>query len=165
MKVILRKSVPRLGSAGEIAEVADGYARNYLIPRELAYRATKGNVKRAQFEAKKVVQEAEKRLEEDKQLAQTLEGLSVTVAAHAGEEGKLFGSVSAQNIADALTEQGYPVERRQVELDAPLKELGVFPVTVRLAQDVETEVRVWVVKDCRGGEIDQKGGQDRCCRG
>jgi len=147
MKVILRQSVPRLGSVGEITDVADGYARNYLIPRDLAYAATEGNIKKAQIEAEKVRQEEEKLFEEEKKVASLLEGASVTISAHAGEEGKLFGSVNAQAVVDALQEQGFTVDKRFVELDSPLKELGVFPVTIRFSQDLATEIKVWVVKE------------------
>jgi len=147
MKVILRQSVPRLGSVGEVTDVADGYARNYLIPRELAYVATEGNIKKAEIEAAKVRQEEEKQFEEEKKVASLLEDASVTVSAHAGEEGKLFGSVNAQTIVDALQEQGFSVDKHCIELNSPLKELGVFPVTIRFSHDLATEIKVWVVKD------------------
>jgi large subunit ribosomal protein L9 len=147
MKVILRKCVDGLGDAGKIAQVSDGYARNYLLPRKLAYPATEGNVKRAQEETKKIAQEVEKRQEEDRRLCDRLQGISVTLAAHAAEEGKLFGSVTAQGIAEALVAQGYEVDKRHVELDSPIKELGVFPVRIRFSQEVCAEIRVWVVKE------------------
>jgi len=147
MKVILRQSIPRLGSAGKVVTVSDGYARNYLIPRDMAYSVTKGNIKKAHFEAAKVQQEEQKQLEEKKKLASAIEGVSVTITARAAEEGKLFGSVNAQSIADALQEQGFTVDRNCIELDSPLKELGVFSVTIRFSHDLAAEIKVWIVKD------------------
>lgn len=146
MEVILREHVEHLGRRGEIVKVADGYARNYLVPRGLALRATPGVQKQA--DAMRRNREARDRREREaaQAVAATLAGRTVTVAARAGEGGKLFGSVTASDVAQALHEQlGAEVDRRRVELDEPLKELGAAEVRVRLHADVVATVAVEVV--------------------
>src|SRR6476659_7535796 len=126
MEVILREDVTTLGKAGEMVRVKPGYARNYLLPQGLAFEATEGNKKR---------------------IAAELRSVSVTLTGKAGEEGKLFGSMTAQDIAAALAAQGHQVDRRRIELEHPIKALGSHTVGVRVHPEVHAEVRVSVVAE------------------
>ena len=147
IEVILREDVKALGKAGELVRVKPGYARNFLLPHGLAYEATEGNKKRiaAETRARAVRGQAER--SEAERLAAVLSGLSLTLAGKAGEEGKLFGSITTQDIADALARAGHTVDRRRIELEHPLKTLGQHPVRVRLHPDVHAELRVSVVAE------------------
>jgi large subunit ribosomal protein L9 len=146
VKVLLRDDVENLGRKGEVVAVADGYARNYLVPRGLAIRATRGVAKQAEaMQRNRAVRDA-REVEAANDLAGRLAAGPVRVAARAGEEGKLFGSVTSADIADRLNEGGldFEVDRRRIALSEPLKELGVFMVPIRLHADVEVEVEVRV---------------------
>lgn len=147
MQVILRDALGKLGNAGDIVTVKPGYARNYLIPRGYAYEATDANIRRIEREKAKLEAQAAERLSDARQRAATLEGASVTFHARAAEEGRLFGSITNGDIAEKLAEQGIEVDRRQVQLDEPIKSLGVFSVPVRLHADVRPEIKVWVIKE------------------
>ena len=146
MEVILRQAVENLGHPGDIVTVSPGYARNYLLPRGVAFVATEGNKKRiAQEKARLEAAEAERR-EAASSVAKQLEEVSITFSARVGEEGKLFGSVTAADIAHQLEQQGFTVEKRQIDLHEPIKALGVYRVPVRLHADVRPEIKVWVIK-------------------
>ena len=146
MEVILRQAVENLGHPGDIVTVSPGYARNYLLPRGVAFVATEGNKKRiAQEKARLEAAEAERR-EAASSVARQLEEVSITFSARVGEEGKLFGSVTAADIAHQLEQQGFTVEKRQIDLHEPIKALGVYRVPVRLHADVRPEIKVWVIK-------------------
>lgn len=145
MKVILKQDVDQVGRAGDIVEVADGFGRNYLIPKGLAIRATAGSL--AQIEHRKRMVEAgiARARKAAVALKERLEGISCRIAREAGEEDKLFGSVTARDIATALAEEGIHVDHRAIQLEKPIKHLGIFPVQIKLARDVVATVRVWVV--------------------
>jgi large subunit ribosomal protein L9 len=147
IEVILREDVKSLGKAGEMVRVKPGYARNFLLPQGLAFEATEGNKKRIAGEtrARGVRDQAERT--EAERAAATLNGVTLTLSGKAGDEGKLFGSITAQDIADALAAQGHQVDRRRIELDHPIKSLGQHTVGVHLHQDVRAEVRVSVVPE------------------
>ena len=147
MQVILRKQVDNLGNAGEIVEVKPGYGRNYLIPQGLAYEATDANKRRLEAERVRVAAKEAETLGDAQKRAASLEGVSLTFHARAGQEGKLFGSITSADIAEKLAEQGITVERRQIELDEPIKSLGVTSVPVRLHSQVRPEVKVWVIQE------------------
>jgi large subunit ribosomal protein L9 len=147
MQVILRDRLDNLGNAGDIVTVKPGYARNYLIPKGLAYAATDANVKRMEREKANVEKAAAETLQAARQQAGTLEGVSVTFTARAGEEGRLFGSITNADIAEKLAEQGIQIDRKQIQLDEPIKALGVTSVPVRLHPEVRPEIKVWVVKE------------------
>ncbi|HET8655724.1 MAG TPA: 50S ribosomal protein L9 [Longimicrobiaceae bacterium] len=147
MQVILRERLESLGDAGEIVTVKPGYARNYLIPQGLAFAASEANVKRIERERAQQEKRSAEQLEGARQQAQRFEGLSVTFHARAGEEGKLFGSITSADIAEKLAEQGVEVDRRQIQLDEPIKALGVFSVPIRLHAEVRPELKVWVIKE------------------
>lgn len=147
MEVILRENVKDLGKAGQLVRVKPGYARNFLLPRGLAYEATEGNKRRIEGEQKARETRDNAERNEAQRQAQALGSLTVTVTGKAGEEGKLFGSVTAQDIADALAAQGHQVDRRKLELEQPIKTLGYHTVPLRLHPDVQAEVRVQVVAE------------------
>jgi len=146
MEVILRQDVPDLGKAGAIVAVRDGYGRNYLIPRGLAYQATEGNKARVAGEAKRRGQIVAGHKNEAEALGEKLMAQDLTFTVRVGEGDKLFGSITAADIAGRLGELGIPTDKRLIELDEPIKMIGVYKVPVRLHQDVRPELRVWVVK-------------------
>ncbi len=146
MEVILRQAVENLGKPGDVVKVKNGYARNYLLPHGLAYEATPGNLKRIQQERDRLDSAENQRRMTAQELAAKLEQVSLTFSARVGEEGKLFGSVTASDISQQLETQGYTVEKRQIDLHEPIKSLGVYRVPVRLHADVKPEIRVWVIK-------------------
>ena len=149
VKVILRQDVDKLGTTGQIVTVKPGFARNYLLPRGFAFEATAANLQALDDEKNRAEAQARRNFLEAGRRASQLEGVSLTFHAKAGEESKLFGSITSGDIADRLNaEQGldFSVERRWIELDEPIKSLGVFAVPVRLHHDVKPEVKVWVIK-------------------
>ena len=146
MEIILRQAVENLGKPGDVVKVKSGYARNYLLPHGLAYEATPGNLKRIQQERDRLDAAENERRGAAQAIAEKLEQVSLTFSARVGEEGKLFGSVGAADIAQQLESQGFHIEKRQIDLHDPIKALGVYRVPVRLHADVKPEVRVWVIK-------------------
>jgi large subunit ribosomal protein L9 len=146
MEIILRQAVENLGKPGDVVKVKAGYARNYLLPHGLAYEATPGNLKRIQQERDRLEAAENERRTTAQGFAERLEQVSLTFSARVGEEGKLFGSVTATDIAQQLETQGFHVEKRQIDLHDPIKALGVYRVPIRLHADVKPEVRVWVIK-------------------
>ncbi len=147
MQVILRKPVEKLGSPGDTVKVAAGYARNYLVPRGLAYPASDANASRVAHEKTAVDRRLARARDEALRCAARLADVSVTFVERAGEEDQLYGSVSADRIAEKLAEMGHPVQRRHVQLDEPIKALGVYNVEIRFHPDAAAAVKVWVVKE------------------
>jgi len=149
VKVILRQDVEKVGEAGAIVSVRAGFARNYLLPQGLAYPASESNIRQLEEERRLAEQRAKRDYLEARRRAAQLEGVSLTFQARAGEESKLFGSITSADIAERLATQGldFEVDRRQIELEEPIKALGVYSVPVRLHADVRPEIKVWVVKE------------------
>ncbi|WP_456406266.1 50S ribosomal protein L9 [Caldithrix abyssi] len=147
MEIILRQDYQNLGKTGDVVKVKDGYARNYLIPKGIAYIATKENKKRLENELKVKSLRVEKEKMAADELAKKLANVSCTIPVQVGEEDKLFGSVTSQNIADALAAQGIKVDRRKIQLEEPIKSLGIYSVPIKLHPEVEATVKVWVVKE------------------
>ncbi len=147
MKIILKKDVTTLGDAGEIVDVKPGYARNYLVPKGYAVPATGSNLKKYEQEKAAQQRQEEKEIEKARALADELSKVSLTAPIQVGEEDKAFGAITNQNIADLLKEKGYDIDRKKIQLDEPLKELGVFEVAVKLYKDVEATVKVWIVRE------------------
>ncbi|HEX8242318.1 MAG TPA: 50S ribosomal protein L9 [Longimicrobium sp.] len=147
MQVILRQRIETLGDAGEIVDVKPGYGRNYLIPQGLAYEATDANKRRLEAERARSDAREAATVQEAQQLASRIEGVSLTFNARAGQEGKLFGSITSADIAEKLAQQGIELDRRQIELDEPIKSLGVTSVPVRLHPQVRPELKVWVIAE------------------
>jgi large subunit ribosomal protein L9 len=144
-EIILQQDVEDLGKAGEIVEVRPGYARNYLLPRGLAIPATEGNVRRIEQERRRVERARSHERDQAEELATQLADRSLSFSVRAGEEGRLFGSVTSADIADRLAEEGVEVDRRLIRLEEPIKELGVYRVAVALHAEVQPELKVWVV--------------------
>lgn len=145
MKVILIDEIRGLGTRGEIVTVKDGYARNFLIPKKLAREATTGNLKSIEQEKKKWALLAAQEKDQAQKAADSVKGMKVTIQKRVGDTGQLFGSVTANEIADALVAKGVQVEKRRIELDHPIKSLGVHDVEVRLHRDVTAHIQVEVV--------------------
>lgn len=145
MKLLLREDVRDLGSAGDIVEVKAGYARNYLLPKRLAVEPNASNIKRVELERTDREERRQQQLESLKELAQRMSQASVSIKAKANELGHLFGSVTEEHIADALSAEGFLVQPEQVALAAPIRTLDKFRVPIRLAEGIEAEVDVWVV--------------------
>jgi large subunit ribosomal protein L9 len=147
MEVILRQAVEKLGQPGDVVKVSPGFARNYLLPRGIAYAATAGNLKRIHQEKARLQAAEDERRGGAQTIATQLENVSLTFSARVGEEGKLFGSVTASDITEQLHAQGFDmIEKRQIDLHEPIKSLGVYRVPVRLHADVKPEIKVWVIK-------------------
>ena len=146
MEVILREAVEKLGNPGDIVKVSAGFARNFLLPRGIAYEATPGNKKRIAQEKESLEAAESTRRDAASEFAAKLEPISLTFAARVGEEGKLFGSVTTADIAAQLEAQGIHIEKRQIDLQEPIKALGVYKVGIRLHADVKPEIKVWVIK-------------------
>lgn len=147
MEVILREDVKSLGKAGDLVRVKPGYGRNYLLPSGLAYEATDGNKKRIAAETRARSTRAEAERGEAQARADKLAAVDLKLTGKAGDEGKLFGSITAADIAEALAARGFEVDKRRIELDQPIKSLGQHTVGVRLHSDVRAEVRVDVVAE------------------
>jgi large subunit ribosomal protein L9 len=149
MEIILTKEVPDLGHAGQVVTVRPGYGANYLIPRGLAVLATTRSKRQMEHERHRIEAAVAREKSEAQEIAKRVSGLSVTLTrlVATDEKDKIFGSVTAQDIAEALKNEGFSVDRRMVKLDAPLKSLGVYEIGVKLHRDVTTNVKVWVVAD------------------
>ncbi|MFO7737057.1 MAG: 50S ribosomal protein L9 [Desulfatiglandaceae bacterium] len=145
MKVIMRQNFEELGLEGDIVEVAGGYGRNYLIPRGFALEATPQNIKRFELIRKKIEFRRVKAKEDAEKLKQEVEGLVITLAQKAGEEGKLYGSVTGMDIAAALENAGYVIDRRKIVLEKPIKKLGEYEVPVKIYPGVTGSIKTVVV--------------------
>jgi large subunit ribosomal protein L9 len=147
MRIILQENIEKLGTRGQVLEVADGYARNYLLPRKLALRAEKGNLKRLErISASLAKREATEKGAAEKQ-AELLANVIVTLARKAGENDQLFGSVTGADIAEALAAQGYQIDKRKIQLVDPIKLIGEYQVTVKLHHDVGATIKVTVTRE------------------
>ncbi|MBX2976772.1 MAG: 50S ribosomal protein L9 [Ignavibacteriaceae bacterium] len=147
MKVILRQNIESLGQMGDVVDVKEGYALNYLIPRKYAYAALKGNIVALEEERKHLAKKKEKEIEEAKKLAAELEPISVSISVQVGEEDKIFGTVTSQMIADALSEKGFNIDKRKIELGEQIKALGIYDVNIKLHPMVIGKIKVWVVRE------------------
>lgn len=146
MKVILRQDIPDLGKVGQTVQVKNGYGRNYLIPRNLAIPATKGNLKSIDEVRNQNEIRLRKKLREAEKVKDKLESISLTSEVLVGEEDKIFGSVTAQNIVELLNAEGVSVEKKNVLLDEPIKSLGVYTVPVKIEKDLIANVKLWVIR-------------------
>jgi large subunit ribosomal protein L9 len=145
MKVILKEDVPDLGSVGEIVNVKNGYARNYLIPQSLAVQASIKNLRQLEHQ-KKLIESHKSRVKKDAHvMAEDIEKISCTIPMLVGEQDKLFGSVTSKDIEEALAQEGINISRKRIILEEPIKSLGVYTVDVRLHTEVTAKLKVWVV--------------------
>jgi len=147
MRVILKQGVSNLGEAGEIVKVSPGYGRNYLIPRGLAIAASEGSVREAEHHQRIADSIRRKELNEAQELAAKLENVSVSIRCAAGEDDKLFGSVTNRDISDALQAEGIELDRRLIKLEENIRAIGLYNVPVRLHKEVSVDVRVYVIRE------------------
>lgn len=147
MKVILKDDVKNVGNMGDIVKVTDGYARNYLVPRGLAVEASSKNVKSVEHE-KRIIQEKAKKIRNSAQdLSDRISKVTLVMKANAGEEGKLFGSVTTMDIAEALKNEGFDIDKKKISLDEPIKRIGEHTVNVKIHPEITTNVTVQVVQE------------------
>ncbi len=147
MKVILRQNVDKLGAVGDVVEVAKGHARNYLVPRGLAYMATEKNLKRVEEEKREQAKQEIKSVELARERAAVLGDTSLTFVVKATEDDQLYGSVAEVDIAEKLVEKGFNVDKKDILLDEPIKALGVFTIDVRIHSEVTGQLKVWIVRE------------------
>ena len=147
MEVLLLQDIPKLGSRGEVVKVADGYARNYLIPKNLAVKLTPSNMKQLEYEKKKLEQQRAKEEKQLRELADKLSSISVTIPVKVNEEGHLFGSVTREDIAKALLLDEIEIDPEVIQLESPIKEKGVYEIEFKLSPTISTKVKVWVVAE------------------
>lgn len=145
MKIILQENVKNLGKSGDVVTVKDGFARNFLIPKNLAVKATVDNMKAVEHQKKVIAHKVEKRGKEAENLLQALENRSITVPKAVGKDDKLYGSVTPKDIEAALLEENIKIDRKRIILTEGIKTLGVYPVKIALDQDRQVEIKVWVV--------------------
>jgi len=146
MKIILKEPVKGLGEQGALKTVKDGYATNFLFPKGLAFKATDSNVKKLDEYKRSLEKRKIKEEEQARALVEKLNTLSCNIPAQAGEDDKLYGSVTSQDIADALKKQGVDVDKRKIVLEEPIKQLGVYSVPIHFSQNLQAEVKIWVIK-------------------
>lgn len=147
MKIILKENVEKLGTKGEIVEVKDGYGRNYLIPQGKAEFATEAAVRSYNEQLKMNEKKEQASFKKAEKLATKLSGQSITAVVSAGEDDKIFGSVTSQNVADLLKEKGYEIDRHDITLPEAIKSLGSYKVSVKVFKSVKAEVTLWVIKE------------------
>lgn len=145
MQVILIEDVANVGDMGDVVNVADGYGRNFLIPKGMALPATTGNAKRLQHELSLVEKKKQEQIAHAKTIVNDIDGVAVTIPMRAGDNDKLFGSVTNRDLAEALTHHGVDVDRKRIQLDRPITELGIYKVSIKLASGIYAYVKVWVV--------------------
>lgn len=146
MKVVLKEDVKGLGKLGEIVEVSVGYGRNFLLPHKKAVEATTHNIRSVERDKKAFDEKMKKDLQEVEELSKKMGELSVTISRQVGDGEKMFGSVTAADIAEAVEKEGITIDKRQIHLEKPIKELGLFHVPVKLHQEVSADLKVWIVK-------------------
>jgi len=146
MKIILKEDLEALGKCGDVIQVKDGYARNYLFPRNLAIPATRGNLNSIEEVTTQKKFRDEKKKKGEEKLKSDLEKISITAEVKVGEEDRVFGSVTSQDIAELLKEQGFEIDKRRIDLEEPIKALGVYTIPVKIFGEIVANLKLWVVK-------------------
>lgn len=146
MQVILQEDVHKLGKAGDVVQVREGYGRNFLLPQKKAVLADPKNLRQLEHQKRVVAAKQQKVTRKAEDLAAKLRDISLTIGREVGEEDKLFGSVTTKDISDALRNEGYIIDRHDIRLEEPIKQLGIFDIPIRLHPEVTGEVKLWVVK-------------------
>jgi large subunit ribosomal protein L9 len=146
MQLILKEDIPSLGKAGDVVNVRDGYGRNFLLPKKKAILAAPNNLRQLEHQKKIVEALKLKQKKKAEELCEKLATLSITISRDAGEEDKLFGSVTTKDISEALRNEGFIIDRHDIHLEAPIKSLGIFDVPAKLHPEVTATVKIWVVK-------------------
>lgn len=147
MKVILREDIENLGEIGDVIDVKDGYARNFLLPRKLAFEANTKNLTQLEEQKKQLERKIQKDKQNAEKLSEELEKVSLTIQMKVGEDGKLFGSVTTQMISDSLKEKGFDIDRKIITIPEPIKALGIYTVEIKLHKEVEAKIKVWTVRE------------------
>jgi large subunit ribosomal protein L9 len=159
MKVLLTRTIERTGIVGEVLDVSEGFARNYLLPKGLAVQPTQGNIQRLETARKDYEAKLKLIRDQKEKLVQTLQGVEVTLIRNANDEGHLFGSVSRRDIAEELEKMGHAVTPDDVKLDEPLRRIDTFTVPVALAADLKADVKVWIVREKKAEGADAAEGE------
>ena len=144
MEIILRETIDNLGQAGQVVKVANGYARNYLLPKKLAYLATPGNLKVIEFERQSLLGKDARHQEDAEKLRQTLDAVEITIRRKVGEQNALYGSVTNGDVADELEKKGFQIEKRKIQMEDHIKTVGEFSIPIRLFKDVIAHVKLKV---------------------
>jgi large subunit ribosomal protein L9 len=147
MEIILLEDIPPLGKVGDLVKVSDGYGRNYLIPNKLAIKATPKSRKRLEHEKRLAQDKIDKVKRDAEKLVKRIEEFSCTISKPVGESGKLFGSVTSKEVEQHLNESGFQIERKNIELEEPIRNLGVYTVPIRIHPEVTANLKLWVVKE------------------
>jgi large subunit ribosomal protein L9 len=147
MEIILLEDIPSLGKVGDLVRVSDGYGRNYLLPRKLAIKATPNNRKRLEHQKRFAQDKTDKVKRDAEKLAKSIEEFSCTITKPVGESGKLFGSVTSKEIEEHLNENGFQIDRKNIELEEPIKNLGVYTIPIRLHPELTANLKLWVVRE------------------
>lgn len=146
MKVILRKDHESLGATGDVVNVKPGYARNFLIPKGIALELNKGNLKVLEMEKERLDMQQRREERQAEALKEQLDKVSVTATVTVGEDDRIFGTVTTQNISDLLKDKGFEIDKKQITIEEQVKALGIYPVKLKLHKNVEAEIKLWVVK-------------------
>ncbi len=147
MQIILREDVSSLGKAGDLVKVANGYARNYLIPRKIAVEASPKNLKALEHEKLLIEHKKRRGRRESESLKEKIESISCTIGVKVGEDDKLYGAVTSMDIEEGLKREGVEIDRRKIELEEPIRTLGVYTVPIKITPETQAKLKVWVVKD------------------
>ena len=150
MEVILRETIYNLGRAGQVVKVADGYARNFLLPRKLAYPATPGNLKVIESERQSLVRKEAKQKDESEKLKQMLDAVAIVIRRKVGEQNALYGSVTNSDVAEELEKKGFQVEKRKIHMEDHIKQVGEFEIPIRLFKDVTAHIKLKVEAEPEG---------------
>jgi large subunit ribosomal protein L9 len=150
MEIILRETIDNLGRAGQVVKVADGYARNYLLPKKLAYLATPGNLKVIEFERQSLLRKEAKQKEDAEKLQKMVDAVEITIRRKVGEQNALYGSVTNSDLADELEKKGFQIEKRKIHMDDHIKTVGEYSVPIRLFKDVTAHIKVKVEAETEG---------------
>ncbi len=157
MKVLLTQTIERTGIVGEVIDVSDGFARNYLLPKGLAVQPTDGNIKRLEAAKKEYEAKLQKVRADKEALLAKLEGVEITIMRNANDEGHLFGSVSRRDISEELQKQGHNITPDEVKLEEPLRRVDTFPIHIQLAADLKADIKLWIVREKKEGETAEAG--------
>ena len=147
MQVIIKKKNEKLGEVGDIINVKDGYARNYLLPRGLVVKATPGTLKEIELIKLQIKKRFDKKINSQKELAKKLSKLKINIPVKVGEDNQIFGSVTSNNIAEHLAKKGFEIDKKSIILDEPLKSLGIHNVDLRLDENIDTKLKIYVIKE------------------
>jgi large subunit ribosomal protein L9 len=147
MKILLKKDISKLGKIGDVVDVANGYARNYLLPKQFAAIVTQGNIEQIKFQRKKNEEKQREEIKNLQVLADEISSISYTITVKTNREGKLFGSVNANHIAEAMSGRGYQIDENMIILDTPIKKCDLYNITVMLHPEVKAQCRVWIVSE------------------